>query len=426
MSDYIIDVKAQQPPQNVSELISDFKNKIETLELKNKHPLVVFQDGKSGAYYIDCHISSSSVNNLLDYQASLDPDEQEEFKANRDLLPFHKAFLAMQEDAKKGRQFNDIIVEYLPKGSKAEKPLKIYGGQHRAKSIEETTNTTDRYHGFRVYFDLNSTQRNEIARVSNTNINVPLDLIDRMNETVIGPGLRNWCQTVGFLQKGDDFAERKNPEGIITVRLARAFVVNFRHGKEMKANIDDKAYTSLWGDEVNDEYLKLQSTERAKLLNNKNLIEAARNYVALHKKQMEIVKKDQVLSQTAEFKTKAMTPAIISSWAIVAGLLQKNKSRLDKLYQLVKASGNKDPLAAKEMSEYKHHDYDPKTYRGLGTRSDKKERGKLVQLFLLYSDPASQSTRIDTRLIDAAVTDYHAKFLEQESKKKKARIMKGG
>lgn len=87
----------------------------------------------------------------------------------------------------------------MPSGARAEKPIKIYGGQHRANSIEEAARVNiQRYHGFRVYFGLTVNQRNEIAQVSNSNINVPLDLFDKMQETVLGPELRYWCRSVGL------------------------------------------------------------------------------------------------------------------------------------------------------------------------------------------------------------------------------------
>ncbi len=422
MADFVKDSNSKDPSSQVVELIRDFKEKVETLEVKNNHVLTLFQDGKSGAFYFDCHIAASSAVSLLDYEASLDPEEQEEFQANRNLLPFHRAFQAMMDDAKRGRQFNDIIVEYLPKGAKSDKPLKIYGGQHRARSIEGAANIVDRYHGFRVYFDLNSSQRNEIARVSNTNINVPLDLIDRMNETVLGPSLRNWCYQAGFLQKSQDFAERKNTEGIITVRLARAFVINFMNARDIKGDIEEKPFSNLLGNEVNEEYLGFTREKREKLLKDARLLEAAKNYAALHKKQLDTTKKDPELSQIAEYRTKAMTPTVLSSWAFVAGLLQKKPSRLSKLYQLPKNCGSKNPLSVKEMTDYKHHSYDPKTYRGLGTRTDKRERGKLIELFLLYT--AANQTRITTNLIDTAVTSYYANVANEERRKKMTKLRK--
>ncbi len=416
---YVIVLPAKDPEKEVGRLVDDFANQIEILEVVNQTPLQLFQDGKSGAYYTDCHILSTNVSDLLDYEASLDPDDQDDIKANRSLQSLHRLFQKMQDDAKRGRQFNDIIVEYMPSGSRADKPLKIYGGQHRANSIETAAKAgIQRYHGFRVYFGLSVNQRNEIAQVSNSNINVPLDLFDKMQETVLGPGLRNWCRSIGLLSK--DFAERKNNDGIITARLARTLVINFIEGKETKGQIETKPYSNFLGNEVNEKYLGLTKEQRNKYLHDTDLLEAGKQFAKLHKVQMDEVRKDAELSKTAEFKTKAITPSVLSSWAFAAGLLQRDKARLAKLYQLPEKSKGKNPLAAREMADYHHQSADRETYRGLGTRSDKKERGKLIELFLLYS--SKQQPRITSQLIDSAVTNYYSYVLERDRKKKSARI----
>ena len=408
-----------QPNKNIDKLVLDFREGIESLESKKEIPFSLFQDGKSESYYIDCHMSSNSVKDLLDYEASLDPDEQEDIKANRSFLPLHKLFLKMQDDAKRGRQFNDIIVEYLPNSQRPEKPLKIFGGQHRSLSIEESAKYgVNKFHGFRVYFGLTVNQRNEIAQVSNANINVPMDLLDRMQETVVGPGLRLWCKKVGLLTK--DFAERKNNDGVITARLARTFIVNYYAGKEQCGSLDNRIFTSLIGSEVNEVYLdKWDRDERSKKIKDPVFLEAGKQFCKLHKKQIYSIKNDRELSKISEFRTKALTPSILSAWAFVAGILCQDKNKLAKLYKLTEKTKNSNPLSAKEMSEYKHQS-DQKTYRGLGTRTDKKERGKIIELLLLYSN--KQETTITTNLIDAAVSSFLTKSLAEESKKKMAKV----
>jgi hypothetical protein len=415
---YALAPNATSPSAEITQLIIELWNNIETVEKKSNIPFLLYQDGRNESYYTDCHISAAVVAELFDYEASLDQDEQDDIKANRDFSPFHKLFLKMQDDAIKGRQFNDIIIEYLPKGARAEKPLKIYGGQHRAKSIEAASvNGINRCHGFRIYFGLTVTQRNDIAQVSNANINVPIDLLDRMQETVLGPQLRNWCKKVGLLTK--DFAERKNNDGIITARLARTFVVNFVVAKQYLGEKERKAFSSLIANEANEAYLKWDQETRLSVLKDASLFEAGQKFAKLHKKQQESVRKDKELSKTAEFRVKALTPSIISAWAFAAGLLLKDKTRISKLYKLPDLCGAKNPLAVKEMSEYKHQS-DLKTYRGLGTRSDKKERGKLIELFLLYSE--KQQPVINHNLIDAAVTNYLSYSLEEDRRKKLSKL----
>lgn len=90
------------------------------------------------------------------------------------------------------------------------------------------------FHGFRIYFGLTVDQRNEIAQIANTNIAISTDQIDRTQETVRGPQLRNFCHQIGLLDPTEDFADRKNPGGKITVRLGRTFIVNFFEGMENK------------------------------------------------------------------------------------------------------------------------------------------------------------------------------------------------
>src|SRR5690606_20126516 len=85
----------------------------------------------------------------------------------------------------------------------------------------------DVHHGLKVYFSLNKEQRLDVQVISNTNIAVPTDLLDRMYATIEGTDLREWCQKCGLLEKGKDFADvgkRGNP---MTVKEARTFIVNY-------------------------------------------------------------------------------------------------------------------------------------------------------------------------------------------------------
>lgn len=109
----------------------------------------------------------------------------------------------------------------------------------------------------------------------------------------------------------------------------------------------------------------------------------------------------------------------MSAWAFAVGLLQRDKKRLEKLYQLPEKSKSTNPLAVQEMTDYKHQS-DKETYRGLGTRTDKKERGKLIELFLLYSE--KQESKITHPLIDLAVTNYLSYVLLEERRKKSAKV----
>ena len=66
---------------------------------------------------------------------------------------------------------------------------------------------------------------------------------------------------------------------------------------------------------------------------------------------------------------------------------------------------------------------DPDTYRGLGYRTDAKERGRLVELFYLQADSGEGIT---PSAIDIAIQEYHIKLLriEAEKTKEKAKAKK--
>lgn len=131
--------------------VTSFLNEVDTLEVVRKSPIIIYQDGKSKGYYVKCGILAEVASPLLDMNAKLDPVDSESFRANRDLLITHNTYRRMVSNAKEGREFNDIIVEYTKEYS-SEKPLKIWGGQHRAKAIQKAYEEAgiSRYHGFKI------------------------------------------------------------------------------------------------------------------------------------------------------------------------------------------------------------------------------------------------------------------------------------
>ncbi|MCX5992081.1 MAG: hypothetical protein NTZ04_07135 [Chloroflexi bacterium] len=171
--------KSAVSDERVRKDVGEFLEKVDTLEKVNDQMVVIHQDGKDQGYYIRCSISATDVASLLDLGARLNPASPESYRANRDLRLQHKTYERMRADAKMGREFSDIIVEfnttYCPKT-----PLKVWGGQHRSKAIQDAVEAgSSRYHGFSVYFCLSKEQRAELALVSNTNIDVSNDLFDR-------------------------------------------------------------------------------------------------------------------------------------------------------------------------------------------------------------------------------------------------------
>lgn len=417
---YIIDVYSESPSDEVIESLDDFLSEIRVVEKTREIPLILFQDGKSEAYYIECHIEAGDAAPLLDFDAAIDPEEQEEFRLQRELQPTHRSYLQMVSDAKGTRQFSDLIAEYNT-SYVSEKPLKILGGQHRAHAMVTALedDSVSRNHGFKIYFSLSREQRNEIAIIANTNISISTDLIDRMDETKRGPQLRDFCHTTGLLVSGEDFSDRRRADGRITVRIARTFIVNFVEGLLNKdqnpSEILMVPYLVRPGQD-DEKYLTVIQDETIWL--NEALIEAARQFVKLHQKQMSVCAANPDLN-TGEYRNKATSFAVLSSWSFVAGFSQDKPDQLEKLYSLPDRSGTQDPLSAKLMSESKHAK-DPPTYRGLGVRYGEEDRGRVTELFITYIQ--IETPRFSRHIIESAIMNYVAKVANIEAARSRSRL----
>ncbi|MCX6032682.1 MAG: hypothetical protein NT169_25795 [Chloroflexi bacterium] len=395
--------------------VSAFLERVETLEAKHDMPVIIFQDGASCAYYIKCSLLASDAARLCDLDAKLDITSPESYRANRVLFLTHFTYQRMASDAAKGREFNDIIVEYNTEYSSGN-PLKVWGGQHRIRAISTAYTKTNRYHGFRIYFNLNKDQRTEVALISNTNIAVSNDTFDRIiEETLFGGVLRKWCQKVGFLGDEEDFPDVGSRSEKITVKKARSFVVNFylgyKRGQELNtAELDHNVYepylaetgikagTGITVDRTYSEIMKEYD-----ILNDSALLLAGQRFLALHNAQYKaVVDSKTLIKNITGYRNKALIESVLCGWSYVAGLLQSHPERLSNHYRIPKTSGKiPDPLNAKDMSKYKHDKDDP-TYRGLGTRSATKDRQRIAQLFLAKS--LEENVAIDEKFMDKAVS----------------------
>ena len=188
-------------PADIQEALAQFIAKLKPVEALES--LILFTDNRTGARFYDCHISAGLLVASATPDVPLDP-EQEEYRANREVVIDDDTFAAMKEDAKKGRTFSNLVTEFIPDGT--DTPLKIIGGQHRFQAIKEALNAgVDELHGIKVYFGLDNAQRLDAQLISNTNIEVSAALADRLKETYRGPHLRTWCQSVGLLGIKEDF-----------------------------------------------------------------------------------------------------------------------------------------------------------------------------------------------------------------------------
>lgn len=414
--------------KTIEQLIHDFAVECEPAETKEK--LIHSVDERTGAHYCECHIKGSKLIESGTTDVPLDPDEPD-YRANREIVEDDAAFQRMKDDAKLKRSFSNIVAEWKRDEHDGvvdllEPPLKIIGGQHRFAAIDEALQQgIDVLHGVKVYFALDMQQRLDVQLISNTNIDISGDLIDRLQETSKGPDLRNWCQGVGLLDSGQDFADSfQTRSGPISVRVARTFILNYFDGAgvdPMKFSLTETTPALSPSGRQDDKWEQLRAT-KSNLWTDSGLAQAAKEYTALVKAQREAFK-GSTKGVKPDMPAKATNMAVMSAWAYMAGMLRKNAPRLKRHFELRLAKG-KDPLNARELAKSSHrHKTDPENYRGLGYRTDAKERGRLVELFSIQAD---NGEGITPSAIDIAIEEYHIKQarLNVEKIKEKAKAKK--
>ena len=395
--------------QNVDALVEAFVETLDPLEASDVVHVLV--DARTKARYCECHIRAIKLVPLSTTDVPLDPEDQPEYRANREIVTSHYAFETMRQDAKERRSFSNLVTEFTTEYT-AEAPLKIIGGQHRFEATKEAlAQGVDEYHGVKVYFGLDLEQRLDVQLISNTVIAVSADLYDRMQETVRGPELRDWCQKVGLLAAGQDFADKRQRGGAFTVRNARTFIMNYYAGVDANgldfAKTDTTPAITKSGEE--DKLWEDVRKRKPSVWKDPKLEKAGIEFSDLIKAQRDAFKDKK---GNADFQEKAMNYAVLSAWAYVAGLLSNNDKRLQRHYDL-KANRSKDPLNASVLAKGRHRT-DAENYRGLGYRTDAKERGRFVELFYHH---AEKGEGINTSLVNVAIAKYHAKQAELDVQK---------
>jgi len=403
---------------DIKPLVEQFIKFFEPLE---KDRPEVFTDKRTGARYFECHISAKKLIDLGTIDVPLDPEEQAEYRANRNIVEDHVAFKKMKGDALNKRSFSNIVTEFTLDYD-SEHPLKIIGGQHRYLAIKDALGKNiNENHGVKVYFGLDTEQRLDVQLISNTNIAASTDLLDRMLETVSGPELRNWCQEVGLLLKGEDFSDVRKRGQAVTVMAARTFIMNYYEGKRVDpSKIDTTETTPLLAEtglEAGDwsEFKK----ENPDWFKDEKLKEVGKEFALLCDAQNKFFSSKVGKGQkpNLDYAEKALNYAIIAAWAFVAGMLQSNEVRLKRHFGL-RMSSSLDPLNASVLAAGRHKT-DPTNYRGLGYRTGPKERGRLVELF--YSN-TERGEGIVKSLVDLAIKKYHAKQAMLEVKEAQEKI----
>ena len=380
----------------------------------------ILRDRRTHAAYSECHIDAKQLLALGTIDVPLDPENSPDYRANRELVENHPAFQQMKTDAVGGRSFSGIVCEYVA-GDK--KPLTVIGGQHRFEAIALAAEANvHELHGIKVYFGLSPDQRLDVQVISNTNIAVSPDLLDRMFETVAGSELRDWSQNAQLLSKGEDFSDKRKRGNSITVGTARNFIVNFWKGKQVDSDRFDLTDTTPIAVPTGQRNPRDWAEVKAAwpdLWNDASLLQAGREYAKLIAAQRAAFRdtKGKTKKGYGDFEDKANNLAVLTAWSYVAGMLQNNPVRLAKHYALRDIPSG-DPLRADLLAKGRHVT-DADAYRGLGYRTDSKERGRFVELFALQ---AEKGGGVAKKFIEAAISAYHAKQAALQAKELRERL----
>lgn len=385
--------------------------------LEGTENLFIITDARTGARYCECHVRGSKFIAYATPDAPLDPDDQSDYRANREVVQNAPAFARMKEDAKLKRSFSGIVTEYIHKGHD-ERPIKIIGGQHRYHAIKEALEGgIDEWHGLKIYLDLTMNQRLDAQLISNTVIAVSADLFDRLHETRSGSHLRDWCHATGLLLAGEDFGDRRSRSGAITVQFARTFIMSYYAGAAITSEKFDGEDTSspisVTGQQ--DASWEKLKQDRPDLWTDEALKRAGVEFARLIRSQRAFFKGKKP-KPPVDYPEKGSNLALMGAWAYVAGVMRNNAVRLARHYALAD-EGSRDPLNAASLVKGRHKS-DAPNYRGLGSRSDLKERGRFAELFFLQAEDGSGIT---ANKVDIAIKKHLAKQAQLEVKQAQAK-----
>jgi len=228
-----------------------------------------------------------------------------------------------------------------------------------------------------------------------------------MIETAKGSDLRAWAQKTGILPPKKDFADQPT-RGSITVRLVRSFIVNYYRGKAVIDFENSQTMPILCASGVENDYQWTSIIdENPELWKEDKLLEVGRQYALLVAAQRKTFAGQKGVK--ADYPVKALNLAVASAWAFVAGALQNNPTRLQRHFELRDESGH-DPLDASSLAQGRFKS-DSANYRGLGYRTDAKERGRLAEVFYMQ---AEKGKGLSLALIQNAIRKYEMKAIQLE------------
>jgi hypothetical protein len=94
---------------SVRSLVEEFVSTCEPLESGRVYVLV---DKRTNSRFCECYIRAEKLVRLSTIDVPLDPEDQPEYRANRELVEDAVAFQTMKDDARARRTFSNIVAEY--------------------------------------------------------------------------------------------------------------------------------------------------------------------------------------------------------------------------------------------------------------------------------------------------------------------------
>src|SRR2546422_11276876 len=89
----------------VKPVVEAFASVFEPLEAGRLYLMV---DARTGARYCECHIRADKLIAQSTIDVPLDPEEQPDYRANREIVEDHVAYERMKDDAAAGRTFSNL------------------------------------------------------------------------------------------------------------------------------------------------------------------------------------------------------------------------------------------------------------------------------------------------------------------------------
>lgn len=105
--------------ENLEDDLNDFVTNLQPLEAQH---LTLLRDKRTSAVFLECHIPALMLIEFGTTDVPLDPEAGEEYRANRELIDDHSAYIQMEADAENGRRFSNLVAEYVPSDTP---PLKL-------------------------------------------------------------------------------------------------------------------------------------------------------------------------------------------------------------------------------------------------------------------------------------------------------------